>query len=200
MGGANSVARVRSSLSKSSSSHGEKVWNGGLDPTELDFQNFEGTNAKFDAIASNTAKMAFKDFDKFASAVIKLLKPIEDTQLPPCGHAMATDVKINPMFDHPKYPMYVMLINDFITLKDKRLPNHEHLIKRGILYEVIEMEENPGKLFVYHTLPSGERGEPILYEITEKGVEHDTKERVFHRARFTAISHRWLQPSKDPLG
>lgn len=93
-----------------------------------------------------------------------------------------------------------MKISDFIALKDERLPSHEEVIQRGLLYEVEEIAESPGKLVVYHTHPMGKRGDPILYPITEDGAKRDTEERVFHRSRFTAISHRWLQPSRDPLG
>jgi hypothetical protein len=112
--------------------------------------------------------------------------------------SITPEMKINPMFDQPKYPMYVMMASDIVGLSDERLPRHEDAKARGLLYEVCEMPGNPGKLFVYHTLQSGDRGSAILYD-DDEGVERETKEVVFHRARFSAVSHRWLRPSRDPV-
>lgn len=163
-----------------------------------------GTDLKpFDAAASKTAKNAHKDFTKFANAVIRALKVVEEKAPPEC----------NPLFTQPQYPMYVMRISDFLALEDERLPSHETVMQRGVLYEVQLRPERFGMFYVYETLATGKRGNPILHDshndkdndterlsITEESRDTEENLRVFHPAMFTAISHNWMQPNENPQG
>lgn len=109
----------------------------------------------------------------------------------------------------PKYPMYVMAVSDLLTSFKAALaresidgfdglPKHEDAMQDGRLYEVVERSGWPGQYFVYNTLPSGQRGEPVKYPLVD-GVVYETEEKVFNRARFLSISHQWLRPSRNPM-
>ncbi len=109
----------------------------------------------------------------------------------------------------PKYPMYVMQVNELLDQLHNNLGRestdgfdgllkHEDAMLQGRLYEVVERPGWPGQYFVYHTLSNGLRGEAIKWPVIED-VVYETEEKIFHRARFLSISHQWLRPSRDPM-
>ena len=98
-------------------------------------------------------------------------------------------------FPKPSYPMYVMSREDLMAISTADgLPDHETAQERGLLKEVVEQEE--GAYFVYHTLPSGKRGNALTWHDFNPHHDNDmfeTPEKKFNRAEFLTVSHRWLR-------
>ncbi len=108
-----------------------------------------------------------------------------------------SSVATTELLGRPRFPMYVLNVPDLLAMDAPILP-HEEMIKRGMLFEVVEQDDQLGNFVLYQTSSSGERGRARTYaDDGNSGPDADTPAR-YSRNRFVAISHQWLRPSRDP--
>lgn len=107
------------------------------------------------------------------------------------------------VIDKPLYPMYVMPVA--YILKEKctfeSLPKHSHALKKGLLLEVVENDDEPGNFHLYQVDPeTRQRGDAVVHNRAYdfETFSNDSEEkRTYIRSSFLTISHQWLRPSSD---
>ncbi len=70
----------------------------------------------------------------------------------------------NPIYDSPKFPMYVMEGKDLLKFLQShhQLPNYEEMLAEKRLYEVVEIDTYPGQYLLYETMADRSRGPALV--------------------------------------
>lgn len=169
-------------------------------------------------------------FDRLSRGVFDILKqiPATPTASPLGREQLAQSVSsaaTAELLGWPLFPMYVIAVTDVLKLAHP-LPPHEEMLANGMLWEVVEDEEELGNFVMYPGRPGGERGpictmgdlitlreaearceaagepepkpEPAAEDPPDAEYMYMSCPVKFSRNRFVAVSHQWLRPSRDP--
>jgi hypothetical protein len=105
------------------------------------------------------------------------------------------------LLGRPLFPMYVVSVSDVLAMDAPIVP-HEEMMRRGLLSEVVELDDELGNFVLHHVTSSGERG-AVRTRGDDGNCDSSSSEwngpAQYSRNRFIAVSHQWLRPSRDPM-